>query len=253
MLTYKEIDELIVKGQEKLWNESSEKDACDLWLDAWEGIKQIMEEESLADITEVGERYDWTEFIENYVQDLEMELHNAGIDDGAYFEKRIAFCEELLKRCPSDSNMRNNTRRAIADSYVSLGRFEEAEDAFESLTNDEPNWSWGYVGWADYYVDNKKPPCYERAAEILDKGLQQLSLAGDRDLCERAEIYFSHMSDDEKRTPYGKKLKRLAETMKVELDQVSHQEKKPTVKAEKVGRNDPCLCGSGKKYKKCCL
>ncbi len=20
-----------------------------------------------------------------------------------------------------------------------------------------------------------------------------------------------------------------------------------------IGRNDPCLCGSGKKYKKCCL
>jgi uncharacterized protein YecA (UPF0149 family) len=24
-------------------------------------------------------------------------------------------------------------------------------------------------------------------------------------------------------------------------------------KAPKVGRNDPCPCGSGKKYKKCCL
>jgi hypothetical protein len=24
------------------------------------------------------------------------------------------------------------------------------------------------------------------------------------------------------------------------------------VKAEKIGRNDPCPCGSGKKYKKCC-
>ena len=23
--------------------------------------------------------------------------------------------------------------------------------------------------------------------------------------------------------------------------------------APKMGRNDPCLCGSGKKYKKCCL
>jgi uncharacterized protein YecA (UPF0149 family) len=23
-------------------------------------------------------------------------------------------------------------------------------------------------------------------------------------------------------------------------------------KGEKVGRNDPCPCGSGKKYKKCC-
>ncbi len=28
----------------------------------------------------------------------------------------------------------------------------------------------------------------------------------------------------------------------------------PTIKreGEKIGRNDPCLCGSGKKYKKCC-
>ncbi len=30
------------------------------------------------------------------------------------------------------------------------------------------------------------------------------------------------------------------------------QKKKPVVKGEKVGRNDPCPCGSGKKYKKCC-
>jgi len=27
----------------------------------------------------------------------------------------------------------------------------------------------------------------------------------------------------------------------------------PVVKGRKVGRNDPCPCGSGKKYKKCCL
>ena len=28
--------------------------------------------------------------------------------------------------------------------------------------------------------------------------------------------------------------------------------KAPTVRVEKVGRDDPCPCGSGKKYKKCC-
>ena len=28
--------------------------------------------------------------------------------------------------------------------------------------------------------------------------------------------------------------------------------KQPVKKAQKVGRNDPCPCGSGKKYKKCC-
>ena len=26
-----------------------------------------------------------------------------------------------------------------------------------------------------------------------------------------------------------------------------------TADGQKVGRNDPCPCGSGKKYKKCCL
>ena len=29
--------------------------------------------------------------------------------------------------------------------------------------------------------------------------------------------------------------------------------KKPTVNGTKVGRNDPCPCGSGKKFKSCCL
>ena len=28
--------------------------------------------------------------------------------------------------------------------------------------------------------------------------------------------------------------------------------KKPMRGGQKVGRNDPCPCGSGKKYKKCC-
>ena len=32
----------------------------------------------------------------------------------------------------------------------------------------------------------------------------------------------------------------------------SFKRSKTVVKGEKIGRNDPCPCGSGKKYKKCC-
>lgn len=32
----------------------------------------------------------------------------------------------------------------------------------------------------------------------------------------------------------------------------AYMQSKTVVKEEKVGRNDPCPCGSGKKYKKCC-
>ncbi|KMT23108.1 SEC-C metal-binding domain-containing protein [Clostridium cylindrosporum] len=31
-----------------------------------------------------------------------------------------------------------------------------------------------------------------------------------------------------------------------------YKQSKTIVKEEKIGRNDPCKCGSGKKYKKCC-
>ncbi|OGX68233.1 MAG: hypothetical protein A2189_06815 [Paenibacillus sp. RIFOXYA1_FULL_44_5] len=33
---------------------------------------------------------------------------------------------------------------------------------------------------------------------------------------------------------------------------VEESGKKPIVRDQKVGRNDPCPCGSGKKYKQCC-
>jgi len=36
-------------------------------------------------------------------------------------------------------------------------------------------------------------------------------------------------------------------TIKKEYDKT-----KTVVKEVKIGRNDPCVCGSGKKYKKCC-
>jgi len=32
----------------------------------------------------------------------------------------------------------------------------------------------------------------------------------------------------------------------------SHNATKTVVKEDKIGRNEPCPCGSGKKYKKCC-
>ncbi|HEX4365312.1 MAG TPA: SEC-C metal-binding domain-containing protein [Rhodopila sp.] len=37
-----------------------------------------------------------------------------------------------------------------------------------------------------------------------------------------------------------------------ESDRLRHETEAPP-KRQTVGRNDPCPCGSGKKYKKCCL
>ena len=62
-------------------------------------------------------------------------------------------------------------------------------------------------------------------------------------------ILFSRPVEQIKRTQVAKQ--REAEAAKVGGE---NTKKQPVVKkaAEKVGRNDPCPCGSGKKYKKCC-
>lgn len=43
----------------------------------------------------------------------------------------------------------------------------------------------------------------------------------------------------------------LTQDQKLEIIK-SYKRSKTVVKGEKIGRNDPCPCGSGKKYKKCC-
>jgi preprotein translocase subunit SecA len=48
-----------------------------------------------------------------------------------------------------------------------------------------------------------------------------------------------------------KKEKELAELQFVGGDASSNGGKKQAINNNKVGRNDPCPCGSGKKYKKC--
>jgi preprotein translocase subunit SecA len=57
--------------------------------------------------------------------------------------------------------------------------------------------------------------------------------------------------EDFTRNIQRKKDKELAQLQFVGGDSTTG-EKQPVVKGPKVGRNDPCPCGSGKKYKKCC-
>lgn len=35
--------------------------------------------------------------------------------------------------------------------------------------------------------------------------------------------------------------------------EISEEKPKPFIAEPKIGRNEPCPCGSGAKYKKCCL
>src|SRR5258708_10595730 len=53
-------------------------------------------------------------------------------------------------------------------------------------------------------------------------------------------------------TGEDKKSQKGSDLVSEAADELSKEKPKPTRTGPKVGRNDPCPCGSGKKYKVCC-
>lgn len=176
-LSMEEMDDLLDRGiaHMKVKNYVS---GCDLWLELWEGIKYRIVP-SYKDLGYLGEHYDGSFFVRNFVQDLEMELHNAGLDDPIYFEKRIAFCKEFCEFFPSEDKLiLHSMGRAIADSYGELGQYDKAEARFQQLVDDFPDNHWSYTGWGDFLFLGMRQD-YERAKDLYEKVLVIANDSGD--------------------------------------------------------------------------
>jgi preprotein translocase subunit SecA len=62
-------------------------------------------------------------------------------------------------------------------------------------------------------------------------------------ILEAKDLTFSYISNNDV-------LKEIS--VKIERGKKMNKKSKTVVKEKEPGRNDPCPCGSGKKYKKCC-
>ena len=239
---YKITDEKIRLGYEyAIRNKSVE--ACDTWLDAWEDIKGILSAENLKDLDALDKKYSWCEFMSNFIQDLEMELDNAGQAQEEYFKKRIKYCEEMLEVLSEEHKLTiENTKRAIAETYYALGDKEKCDSLFTGWLDEDPHWGWGYIGWADCYGfrTNKIKPDQTRAEENIRIALEKKDVREREDVLMRGAEIYEESGQIEKAKELEREMKRL------------RRQANTLIKPVKVGRNDLCPCGSRKKYKKCC-
>ncbi|WP_235988914.1 SEC-C metal-binding domain-containing protein [Aquibacillus kalidii] len=108
----------------------------------------------------------------------------------------------------------------------------------------------------DNQLNANNPKCTKRTLNrLLDLGysMEDLKVMIAAVLVEEIhQVATSEEYYNEKR--YCKKLSKLPEYYERKyLDLESDEtEQVPVVNERKIGRNDPCFCGSGKKYKKCC-
>jgi preprotein translocase subunit SecA len=97
----------------------------------------------------------------------------------------------------------------------------------------------------------------ETGADYIGRSLETLCLIHNRDIPELPAIQLQRKENQERRRRRWQELNELAaKANKKGLLSASSGKAPVTVlprSVKKIGRNQPCPCGSGKKYKKCCL
>ena len=105
--------------------------ASTLWLKAWRAVLKIMDDHNVRSIKDFDLRFRGTQSLYDWVQDLELELSNAGLDDARLYEEGLRFCEASLMRFEDeDALIKGNMRRALAGFYANLDEMDTVDELF---------------------------------------------------------------------------------------------------------------------------
>ena len=146
---------------------------CRVWLEAWSDVLHILDKAGIRSIEEFDDRFGGSQSLFNWIQDLEGELWNAGLEDQQFLTARITLCEEGLRRFRAeDELMTENRRRALAESYYELGEPGKAEALYRDWLHLDPCRGWGWIGWSDCYrFTHTVRRDWSRCEQILREGL----------------------------------------------------------------------------------
>jgi tetratricopeptide (TPR) repeat protein len=255
--------------------------ACRAWLDAWTDVLHIFDKTGTRTIGEFDDRFRGSQSLFNWIQDFEDELWNAGLEDRQFLSARIAVCEEGLRRFHAEEDlMTENRRRALAESYYELGARKEAEALYRGWLHIDPRWGWGWIGWSDcYQFTRTESGDLNRAEQLLREGLAIADVRDRSDIAERLADLCEEQGRNEEAKEFRREVAAIESTLEVHSDGSVLRKKstitfgdkglplselsnvaarlraassQPVIARPKVGRNEPCPCGSGKKFKKCC-
>ena len=257
--------------------------ACDCWLGVWRDFLTLLERSGVRSIAEFDEELRGTQFVANWVQDLDIALSNASVGRPEYHRQRMRWADEFLQRFGGhDSHMTELIRWALGEATWGSGERAQAESLFEAWLREDPQWGWGWIAWSDlhWFPRHNARPDHARAEGLLQRGLAVPGVRDREELITRlTDLYKKTGRSDEvaalaqhatkartTATVAGENQLRLrttfdfgAEGLPLEAmlqpsaePRQRHFELLQTMSQRKVGRNEPCPCGSGKKFKHCC-
>ncbi len=251
-------------------------ETCRFWLATWKAVWNVIEARRIRSLEEYDALFPGTQFLSNWVQDFTLELHNAGLADPSFLRERIAVLEALLGRLELEDLLLDNCRRDLAETYFAVGLAEKGEQLFRDWLGERPRWGWGWIGWSDAYNSgfSKQTKDPARAEQLLKQGLAVPGVEDRNEILDRLARLYDNTSRKQEAAAVREEMRsgdrhlghppatrggaaagpaavpkrRLPPE---DLGRFTSAPKGPAKQA-KIGRNDPCRCGSGKKFKRCC-
>jgi hypothetical protein len=181
-------------------------DAYEDWLHAWELLRDHTPDHiTTFDALETLFHLDVQDCsVTEILYALDMELHNAGIEDLQWMAKRAEVARWVYTHFPAESALNlGNYRGYEAESLWEIGQKEQAEALFQELTATFPTFAWGYIWWGDQYWMSdwsyEHAPDYDRAASLYRQALAQPHLDDRGDVQDRLDDLAEEQAHPEKR------------------------------------------------------
>lgn len=241
------------------------------WIEVWSLIKETIQNNQIKSITDFDKTYNLTECLYNWASDFQEILMNSG-----NYEKCINYCEWLIPLYKKGDLNQITTKITIANSYYELNKREIGEKWFSEITEEHPQFAWGWINWSDqYWLFSNGNKDYKKGEEILTKALNIKNIEDKSIIYDRLLDLYRESGENEKAEIINQKIEKqmeippefnfeildgekalkggnIKENVPYGFGLYSDTYRSKNLKKE-IGRNDPCPCGSGKKYKKCCL
>lgn len=268
-LCFERMDDLIDLGSEEL-SQGNRTQALNLWRQAWVHARGLLSATG-ASISELDDYSTIHSHFSYWISIFSVELLENGKTNNAANEENIALCDEMLKRADIDDESKSILAGSKVTSHVLLHQWNIADSEFEKLTRDFPGAHFWNM-WAMSNIKHNRENAVEHAERILRAGLK---VNRGRERSDIADTLISLLNANGRYEEAAEILESTCRSLKGAIDfekgllSYAKQESQRTHKelsislfttnndltrpfVEEVGRKDPCPCGSGKKYKRCC-
>ncbi len=273
-----QLQELAGRAKKALEDKNFEA-SVESWTPFWAKVLDSFKRFEIPGIDEVDMVFELDCLMYENLECFEEALFEAGKIDAKYWQQLVQLADDLSPYLTDALDLELEWGFRKARALFGLGNADACDQLIEELIDNCSNTPTTWVQWAEIYEGQVTgSPNWERAEAIIRRGMEiegheksltllchlRVILEGAGDASRLAEIQQRISAEEEAIARSWKE--KYSQSMGPRIVHHSRAPVKATVPpkivvpnkpteqflSEKLGRNDPCICGSGKKFKKCC-